>query len=202
MRTELAGDIVFGPKNDQGPDAEDVVNRMDYLFHFTPQFLVYTVKDAPGNVAFGAVGEPTDPDRIYSQPYYLNSVHDPGFGLTSPLFTEVQPEDVVRVDVFTSTDHGGCEGILLEYKNGGQRALGPCRLGGVDHVTTFHNPVMMCFMKTEGPFDYKRIEFSVDGAEHDRDHDPKDWTCARLYDGHLECAWNNTNTVMNLVQYT
>lgn len=44
-------------------------------------------------------------------------------------------EGVKAATVFTPTDERFCRGILLTYKNGGQRSLGECLLGYDDSVT-------------------------------------------------------------------
>ncbi|CAK7234565.1 hypothetical protein SBRCBS47491_008990 [Sporothrix bragantina] len=53
-------------------------------------------------------------------------------------------DGIVRVRVFTDPVRGFDRGLLFFYENGGQRALGQCRVGGVDNITDYERPACLC----------------------------------------------------------
>ncbi|KAM6520197.1 hypothetical protein FALCPG4_013750 [Fusarium falciforme] len=60
-----------------------------------------------------------------------------------PFFSSAPLSGVVRAEIFRDPDTGFCRGILLTYGNGGQRALGQCRVG-IDCSKTCTLPTWIC----------------------------------------------------------
>lgn len=99
-------------------------------------------------------------------------------------------EGLVRVSIYQSRDSGFCAGLLMEYEDGAQRALGSCRLG-VDPVTTCSQPTHVCFSSTtltdpDITYPVARVEALTQEEGKDHTH-PKGWTCCAVsWGGSLE----------------
>jgi hypothetical protein len=63
-------------------------------------------------------------------------------------FSHASLENVCKTQVFYEEDGIHCRGMLIEYNNGSQRALGECRLL-VDRSETYHNPSLISFANTK-----------------------------------------------------
>jgi hypothetical protein len=125
---------------------------------------------------------------------------DQSDALRHPIMTCVPLEDAASINVFTCPKTGTYKGIVLEYKNGAQRAIGLCRIG-IDSVTTYHKPMNICCYKdwelAERPefCQTTKLEITVQGNTHD--HDQSHWTCSSL-DGDIECMWDHWGAQMYL----
>jgi len=75
-------------------------------------------------------------------------------------------EDVRRVHMFLEPgEEGYCRGLLLEYENGGQRAVSQCRVC-IDPVRTFEKPKRICWSRTkEEDVPRKRVTFDEQESE-------------------------------------
>jgi len=100
-------------------------------------------------------------------------------------------ESVVRLQVFHAGDGGDgslCRGILLDYENGAQRALGQCRYN-VDPTETYSQPAFICILETTTPprpgWNKQRQAVRVEGACGEHGHDGDGWTCFTM-EGNLE----------------
>lgn len=62
-------------------------------------------------------------------------------------FSSAPLENVNGIKVFDERKNRFCTGILLEYENGGQRALGQCRFN-VDLARVYRRPVRICLFHT------------------------------------------------------
>ncbi|KAG6007497.1 hypothetical protein E4U21_005965 [Claviceps maximensis] len=58
--------------------------------------------------------------------------------------SEVCLDNVIAANAFYREEDNGCAGVILKYVNGGQRALGQCRLG-IDRVEECISPTHICF---------------------------------------------------------
>jgi hypothetical protein len=90
---------------------------------------------------------------------------------TGVWYTSAPLENVIRIDTLHDPDTGFCRGMLLEYANGAQRAVGDCRVG-VDPVTTYTRPVRLCISR--GKRTLPRVE-GVYASEWDDGREKKGW---------------------------
>ncbi|KAB5584727.1 hypothetical protein GE09DRAFT_202 [Coniochaeta sp. 2T2.1] len=74
--------------------------------------------------------------------------------------------NVIRASKFTDARKGYCRGLLFHYSNGGQRALGQCRLG-VDPMSEFRNPATLCFRVGQSTDGIQRVWVRLGDIEHD-----------------------------------
>ncbi len=95
-------------------------------------------------------------------------------------FSSAPLESVARAQVFYNEENAYCRGILFEYENGAQQALGQCRLG-VDPYKTCVKPSSFCLIhesyfrpQTEVTFQAARVEFT---HEPEHGHDKDSWAC-------------------------
>lgn len=93
-------------------------------------------------------------------------------------------DHIDRVQLFYNAPTMYCYGILLEYENGAQRALGQCRLQ-VDPSRTYTKPSLLCFVNLvckgkvdeEDDLEVVKMQFD-DGAEHG--HQQENWACFEM----------------------
>lgn len=93
-------------------------------------------------------------------------------------------EGVANAHVFTDHERQGvCNGILLEYEDGTERALGQCRLGldpiqCYKHPTKFHFAVVKCAANRHGD-EYEIVQAAFDSETGlFSTHDTANWeTC-------------------------
>lgn len=58
-------------------------------------------------------------------------------------FSTANLSGATKLSVFEDRVTRACKGIIIEYANGGQRAIGQCRVGE-DPVVEYHNPTKIC----------------------------------------------------------
>lgn len=92
-------------------------------------------------------------------------------------------EGVVNAHVFKDKEQGVCRGILLEYEDGTQRALGQCRLG-LDTVQCYKHPTKFHYAIVESSSYIKKHHYKCLQAAFDAEsglfstHDTSEWkTC-------------------------
>ncbi|KAL2017530.1 hypothetical protein VTK56DRAFT_2022 [Thermocarpiscus australiensis] len=120
--------------------------------------------------------------RRLEVPLELSLLDEPR--LQDAYYSSAPLKDVVHVRVFCHEQTGFCRGILLGYENGAQRALGECRVG-VDRVTVYARPVLICFRNSlENSEPRAREAFKLvtvectSSAEHS--HRDEGWECCSL----------------------
>ena len=104
---------------------------------------------------------PRDDRIIRSRPPVVDTCPYPmWFSSYAPL------EGVRRVHLFLEPgEEGYCRGLLFEYDNGGQRAVGQCRVC-IDPVRTFENPKRIAWSKAEEEEgSRKRVTFDEQESE-------------------------------------
>ncbi|KAK8035332.1 hypothetical protein PG993_010327 [Apiospora rasikravindrae] len=120
FRMKLAGDVSLGP--DYTGDYEDV-----NISQPNPELLIYNTLSVGPATLFG------------TYPWYSSS---------EPETTKYgnDNDNVLGQDEGNITSDGIiCYAVLLEYANGGRRALGNCRLGVDPVVGTYLNPARICY---------------------------------------------------------
>ncbi|KAF5676218.1 hypothetical protein FCIRC_7139 [Fusarium circinatum] len=161
ISTKLAGDFVLGP--DYG------LSEKEYLSGKEPTVFVYNVPHKRGHGIYGAVSDKNGDDPSAPFPRVLPSGGCPLY--RGRLYFEASAKDVVHVDVYYEEATGYCRGLLLEYANGAQRALGQCRVG-IDPFKSCDKPNWLCYSHSfdNKPFDRIRqckVECSTGSDSHD-----------------------------------
>jgi hypothetical protein len=105
------------------------------------------------------------------------------------------------VQIFYDEDNAYCRGILFEYENGGQQALGQCRLG-VDSHKTCVKPLSFGFihesyfrLRTNVRLQAAKVEFT---HEHERNYDRDGWTWFTM-GGNLRFWFTNETSHLSVV---
>ncbi|KAK3304762.1 uncharacterized protein B0T15DRAFT_252660 [Chaetomium strumarium] len=75
-------------------------------------------------------------------------------------------ENVSQIRIFYHKGGIHCKGMVLEYNNGGQRAVGECRIM-VDHCETFTRPSSIAFVNSGASL--YQVKIRVDGPLDDGD---------------------------------
>jgi hypothetical protein len=108
-------------------------------------------------------------------------------------------KDVICVQVLESEDRR-CYGILLEYGNGAQRALGDYRLGyyrsGTDCMKRYWKPSRICYLSHKV---LNSVVNASDDPDHGHDHDQAGWICNPL-SGVLELWFSMDQSVIRIVE--
>ncbi|KAH6993661.1 hypothetical protein EDB82DRAFT_499663 [Fusarium venenatum] len=197
FRTKLAGDIAVGPYRSGAH--KDVI-----LGQSNPKLFVYSSSDVGPATVFGTYPRKQHGNSIspsFPHPWFSNPPINYHANISSaPL------ENVIRVWVREDEDQH-CHGMLLEYSNGAQRALGDYRVGnylpGTDCVKKYLNPSQICY---RGPQDEGAgagrlsLNFVVNASDHhDHDHDADGWICSSLK-GVLEFWFSRERSVIRILE--
>ncbi|KAM5374798.1 hypothetical protein ACJZ2D_006292 [Fusarium nematophilum] len=142
--TKLAGHVGFGFIYQR--DFEDENDSGEIILSASqPKTLLYSVSPAKSG-RFNYLGVEAQGNEVRWPACALKSPQFIGSG--TPYYSSAPLQDVYRVTIFYSHELGHVKGFLLEYKNGGQRALGQCRLQ-VDRAEAVLMPQRICFLNPE-----------------------------------------------------
>nr|RBQ95628.1 hypothetical protein FVER53263_20159 [Fusarium verticillioides] len=160
---KLAGDFVLGP--DYGS------SKKEYFSEEEPTSFVYNVPHKRGHGIYGAVSDKKGNGPSARFPRILPNRGCPPY--RGCLYFEAPAKDIVHVGVYYEEASGYCRGLLLEYANGAQRALGQCRVG-VDPFKSYDKPNWLCYSHSfdDNPFDrimQSKVEYSTGSKSHDDD---------------------------------
>ncbi len=151
--------------------------------------LIYQIRTRlVGTIAVGQFddGEPVAPFDYTPREYSPNWIPY-GFRLAAPL------KNVASLTLFyarlqpKTLDAKYCRGILLEYENGGQRAIGECRIG-VDQYQIYRKPSRICYRYlslnvTPSTWETTRTAMKVEGGsddESDHTNEEEGWKCCGM----------------------
>ncbi|KAE8442169.1 hypothetical protein EG329_003757 [Mollisiaceae sp. DMI_Dod_QoI] len=125
FRTKLAGDVSIGPYH-SGHTRDFILSKAP------PATLIYNTADIQPVSTIGAYSKE---ERICGPitPFSHPTLDEPPF--QDACFSSAPLESVTRVKIFYNEENGHCRGILFDYDNGAQQALGQCRLGVDPHRT-------------------------------------------------------------------
>ncbi|EXL82441.1 hypothetical protein FOPG_04658 [Fusarium oxysporum f. sp. conglutinans race 2 54008] len=133
VRTKLAGDIVIGPQF-----RPFTLTSPSSLIRITPvilyQFLIYDIpatEDEQMLLVVAARSSKPNAHSIRRFPPTTSSTITHSCRCTL-LQTQLPLQGTIRIDIFTCKTTGLCRGMLFEYDDGAQRAVGQCRIG-IDH---------------------------------------------------------------------
>lgn len=165
---------------------------------------VYSSSDVGPATVFGTYPRREHGDSIspsFPHPWFSNPPINYHANISSaPL------ENVICVWV-RENENQHCHGMLLEYSNGAQRALGDCRVGnylpGTDRVKKYLNPSRICYRgPQDGGAGAGRLShnFVVNASDHhEHDHDTDDWICSSLK-GVLEFWFSRERSVIRILE--
>ncbi|CCT62986.1 uncharacterized protein FFB20_15730 [Fusarium fujikuroi] len=183
ISTKLAGDFVLGP---------DYKYAMkEYLSAKDPSVFVYNVPYNRYHSMYGAVNDNKGDEPLAPFPRTYATGGCPPY--RGRIYSQAPAKDIVHVDVYYEEATGYCRGLLLEYANGAQMALGQCRVG-IDPFKSFDKPNWLCYAyssngKTFNRIGQCKIECSTGSDTHDHDQSGMfyHWACTPL-EGTLEFA--------------
>jgi len=198
LRTYLAGDFTVGSHRDGYP-TEDFL-----LGEERPKALMYDTKPNYWRhiSVLGAYPQEEPSEDGTAAFRHARSSSSPFWG---PSYLSSAPlANVVRLQVFhasNGSDRPLCRGILLEYENGAQRALGECRYG-VDPTETWSRPTSICVMEMTVPRQSgngTRTVMHVSGASScSHKHDDDGWACFAMV-GNLEFWFDTEEASMTIL---
>jgi hypothetical protein len=165
------------------------------LSQSSPELFIYSAADVGPATIFGTYPReeqkcevsPPFPDPWSNSPAFIPHVHS----YSAPL-------DNVSCMHVLEDDGGKCNGFLLEYNDGAQRALGNCRLG-VDRMVKYWKPLRICQMG--GPQGCPRLPMSYVEAGNDDEHEHEllGWTCNPCQ-GVLEFWFSKDLSIIRVVE--
>lgn len=99
-------------------------------------------------------------------------------------FSTAPLDNITQIEVFYDKSNGFCGGLLLDYENGAQRALGQCRLG-IDATTISVSPSRLCWLSTshppsEGLESRWATKVEISGTAKEHRHNDDGWHCSDL----------------------
>ncbi|KAH8683636.1 hypothetical protein BGZ61DRAFT_424903 [Ilyonectria robusta] len=220
FRTTLSGDIALGllPVSEgrdvvlgNGPNPTLISYRQDsddpsyYCSHYIhPSAKYLTALQSP---TYNLLGTHSSKKRPF-QFRHIRPRGEPPF--ERAYFSSAPLEGVTRVHTFEDKDDKFCQGIILEYANGSQRAIGQCRFG-LDPVTTVVNPSQICLAENEyrpkEPIRPPRLPtrmrvrfFSDDDYKRHKAHDGKTIWKSFPVKGTIEFWFHGFRTIVRLFE--
>ncbi|KAL7924041.1 hypothetical protein ACQKWADRAFT_35977 [Trichoderma austrokoningii] len=189
FRFELAGDVIIGP-HFRGP-TQDIIWPVKELL-----LLIFNVAELAVILAMSAY--PNQSKSSEMKPFARFG--EPPF--KEACFSSASLENVTFLHIYTDADTGFCRGILVEYSNGSQRALGECRIG-LDPVNTCKNPACLCFtaitrILAGTPIVLKGTKVSSSAYQSVHTHDEEGWTCLPMR-GAVEFWFTNRQSVLRVI---
>ncbi|KFA81328.1 hypothetical protein S40288_08298 [Stachybotrys chartarum IBT 40288] len=200
FRMRLAGDIAIGPSYPR--------DNQNFIFSKSPPIsLIHDTADLQRISIVGSYSTKCLESELVA-PFGHPECIIPPFQNAYPSWAPL--ENVIGLQVFYNEENGFCRGLLLEYENGAQRALGQCRIG-VDPVHVYINPTHICFLRTtysparaptysppRTPLQLKTVRVGCASGEHN--HDEKGWVCSGMA-ANLEFWFTNEQTDLRAMIY-
>ncbi|KAJ4003793.1 hypothetical protein NW752_011916 [Fusarium irregulare] len=188
IRTKLAGDISIGMFH-SGAHKDIVMSQS------SPELFIYSAADTGPSTIFGTYPREEEKREVsppFPDPWSSNPATIPHVQYYSAPLQNVRSMNVLE------DDGGKCNGLLLEYNNGAQRALGNCRLG-VDRMVKYWKPSRFCQMG--GPLGSPRLGISyVEAGNNDEhEHELQGWTCSP-FKGVVEFWFSKDHSIIRIVE--
>ncbi|RBQ69023.1 hypothetical protein FVER53590_00356 [Fusarium verticillioides] len=118
--------------------------------------------------------------------------------------TVAPANNVTRADGYYDRKNGYCKGLLLDYANGAQRAIGQCRVG-IDPSKAYEEPSWFCYRDIYDPESFEETGSCViecTTVKDDHKHEPcdiDDWQCMRAGAGlYLEFLCDNKSDTFGI----
>ncbi|OIW25949.1 hypothetical protein CONLIGDRAFT_513196 [Coniochaeta ligniaria NRRL 30616] len=156
LRLLLAGDVIVGRRQPAGlesfllnkgqPAIRTLLHDTSYSFHPIVTSYPFSYLSGPANTGAVSWSSPLMTDDWDEYPPMTDDLVECPLKRWHRSYANL--ENVSRVHVSQEPERGYCRGLLFEYENGAQRAVGQCRLH-VDPVGTFEKPKTISFSRTE-----------------------------------------------------
>ncbi|KAK2692253.1 hypothetical protein QWA68_008194 [Fusarium oxysporum] len=187
IRTKLAGDVYVGPCHLR--QHRDIV-----LSQSSPELLIHNVADVGPATVFGTYPRKQHRDSL---PPFNNRWPnmDPLLHLMfEHMYLSVAPlKDVTGIQVLED-ENFECKGMIFDYSNGAQRALGDCRFGHY-RVKTYLSPRRLCYCHVQPtPAIVRGVHVEI-GSESDHAHSGDDWKCSEM-EGNIEFWFSKEHSVI------
>ncbi|KAF5628683.1 uncharacterized protein FTJAE_8773 [Fusarium tjaetaba] len=187
IRTKLAGDVYVGPCHLR--QHRDIV-----LGQSSPELLIHNVADVGPATVFG-----TYPRRQHHDSLPPFSNRWPNMAPRLPLTFErmylsvASLKDVTGIQVLEDGNFE-CKGMIFDYGNGAQRALGDCKFGHY-RVKTYLRPRRLCYCHVQPtPAIARGVHIEI-GSESDHAHSGDDWKCSKM-EGNIEFWFSKEHSVI------
>ncbi|KAI5467578.1 hypothetical protein BGZ63DRAFT_449696 [Mariannaea sp. PMI_226] len=176
VRMSKSGDISLGPYHKD--------STQDFLISAEDRpTLVHDVLELGSLSTFGAYPHTKEKTQIHPRQPCGRPFHKQACFSSAPL------QGVSKAEIFYEKDTGMSKGILLEYDNGGRRALGQCRLG-VAGIQVTGKPGQLC-LTDYSDIHQTAISFTAADSQQHR-HEKLGWRCYEMK-GTLE-SWTFGST--------
>ncbi|KAI7764104.1 hypothetical protein LZL87_006486 [Fusarium oxysporum] len=187
IRTKLAGDVYVGPCHLR--QHRDIV-----LSQSSPELLIHNVADVGPATVFGTYPRKQHHDSLPSFNNRWPNM-DPLLHLMfEHMYLSVAPlKDVTGIQVLED-ENFECKGMIFDYSNGAQRALGDCRFGHY-RVKTYVRPRRLCYCHVQPtPAIMRGVHVEI-GSESDHAHSGDDWKCSEM-EGNIEFWFSKEHSVI------
>ncbi|KAJ3485697.1 hypothetical protein NLG97_g6758 [Lecanicillium saksenae] len=171
LQMSISGEVMLGPYIPLGKD---------YWMEDDPTTLIHGISRMGAVYPLGTASrdeEGEEEEVFYRNPLSLAAPFDHAY------FSYAELHDVASVEVYHDKALHICRGVLVRYSNGGERALGQCRIG-VDAVRVFEQPTCFCYKKTKYLRQGTRVHRdSVTVECHpsvNHDHSENGWFCVKF----------------------
>ncbi|KND91539.1 hypothetical protein TOPH_03860 [Tolypocladium ophioglossoides CBS 100239] len=191
VRLKLGGDVFVGPYHYKQPQR--------FLLTEQPLALIY---EKPEIIPVSFIGIHSACHKAKQISLALPFHGSPPF--EKAYFSSAPLEDVSSIRIFNEMEAQACRGIVIQYVNGSQRALGQCRVG-IDRDQIVMRPRRLCLASFALGRSYTgdqlygtKVESST--TLHHK-HDRTDWACNELR-GVLRFWFKNQQTKLELYERT
>lgn len=172
----ISGEVALGPYMPYGRDLWMEDDPKTLIHGISRMGAVYPLGMAPRNE------EGEEEEVFYQNPMNLSPPFEHAY------FSYAELANVTSIEIYHDKALRICRGVLVQYDNGGERALGQCRIG-VDAVRVYEQPACFCYKKTKYlrqgtrvERDGVQIECSTSKKHH---HAEGGWVCCQ-FPGRLE----------------
>ncbi|KAJ6780427.1 hypothetical protein PWT90_09615 [Aphanocladium album] len=171
LQMSISGEVVLGPYMSMGKYVWMEDDPTTLIHGISRMGAVYPLGTAPRNE------EGEEEEVFYQNPTNLAPPFEHAY------FSYAELHDVASMEIYHDKALRFCRGVLVRYNNGGERALGQCRIG-VDAVRVYEQPACFCYKKTKYLRHGTRVERDSvriechSNAKHD--HSGDGWTCTEF----------------------
>ncbi|KAM3461432.1 hypothetical protein NHJ6243_004952 [Beauveria neobassiana] len=172
LRMSISGEVVLGPYMHYGKDLWMEDDATTLIHGISRMGAVYPLGAAPRDQE----GEEEE-EVFFQNPMNLSPPFEHAY------FSYAELDKVKDIEVYHDKALGICRGVVVGYQNGGERALGQCRIG-VDAVRVYEQPACFCYKKTKYLRQGTRVERDSVKIEcntnANHDHSEEEWTCCKF----------------------
>lgn len=187
LRLKLAGEVVIGYIHEWSEEIQ-LIKQPSTLIYERPYR--YPIKFIGGLAEYTAV-----PEIPGFTPFFHR--HPPR-GFTN--YSSASLVNVSCVRIYYETDVKLCEGIILEYLDGSERAIGHCKVG-IDQFQECTAPDNLCyapFIPKDPSCQEQQLVQVLFSKKNTHEHSGIDWTCCAM-EGTLGFWFNEKETKIEIL---